>query len=187
MLNLEGFKEKKSQNLLNAIEKAKGCECWRFINALGIEHIGEVASKSLCEAFGLGLNEVSVEQILKLDGFGSEMADSFLEFIRVNEDEIKALQEVLHPKIPEPKVEISANPFKDKVVVLTGSMSESRGKIKVEMEALGAKVAGSVSKKTDYLIYGEDAGSKYDKAVVLGVETITESQMREKLNEKNSV
>jgi len=64
-------------------------------------------------------------------------------------------------------------------VVLTGSMSESRGNIKSMLEELGAKVSGSVSKKTDFVIYGEDAGSKYDKAVSLGVKVITENYMRE--------
>jgi len=181
LLNLEGFKEKKSQKLLDAIENAKGKECWRFINGLGIEHIGEVASKSLCESFGLEFTEASKDHILELDGFGAEMAESLLEFVRVNREEISLLKLVLQPKAPEVKEEIFDNPFKDKTVVLTGSMSESRGKIKVELEALGAKVAGSVSKKTDYVIYGEDAGSKYDKAVTLGVRTITESQMREML------
>ena len=72
--------------------------------------------------------------------------------------------------------------LKDKTVVLTGTMSESRGNIKKMLESLGAKVAGSVSKKTDYLIYGEDAGSKYDKAVSLGVTTLMEEDMRGILN-----
>ena len=73
---------------------------------------------------------------------------------------------------------VEENPFKDKTVVLTGTMSVSRGIVKKELEALGAKVAGSVSKKTDFLIYGEDAGSKYDKAVSLGVVTLTEDEMK---------
>ena len=89
---------------------------------------------------------------------------------------------MLDPKEPEAKVEALDNPFKDKTVVLTGSMSESRGNIKTMLEALGAKVSGSVSKKTDYLIYGEDAGSKYDKAQSLDVESIAEEKMREMLS-----
>ena len=185
LLALEGFKEKKSKKLLDAIKKAKGSDCWRFINALGIEHIGEVASKSLCEAFGLDFMDTSKEQIIALDGFGSEMAESVVEFVRVNAEEIAALRAVLVPKVPEVKAEIFDNPFKDKTIVLTGSMSESRGKIKEELEALGAKVSGSVSKKTDYVIYGEDAGSKYDKAVTLEVATITESKMRVMLQEES--
>ena len=79
---------------------------------------------------------------------------------------------------PEAKEEAAENPFKGKTVVLTGTMSESRGAIKTMLENLGAKVSGSVSKKTDYVIYGEDAGSKYDKAVELGVATLTEEAMR---------
>ncbi len=178
LLALEGFKQKKSQNLIDAIENSKGKECWRFINALGIEHIGEVASKALCENFGLGFVNASKDALLAIDGVGEEMAESVLEFVRVNGEYIGRLQEVLQPQEPEEKAEAEENPFKGKTVVLTGSMSESRGNIKTMLEGLGAKVSGSVSKKTDYLIYGEDAGSKYDKAVSLGVETITEDDMR---------
>ena len=178
LLELEGFKEKKSRNLIDAIEKAKGCECWRFINSMGIEHIGEVASKALCEAFGLGFTEATKEQVIALDGFGEEMAESVVEFVRVNRGAIDELMAVLQPTEPEAKAEAEENPFKGKTVVLTGTMSESRGAIKTMLEALGAKVAGSVSKKSDYVVYGEDAGSKYDKAVELGVETLTEEAMR---------
>ncbi|MGB6018232.1 MAG: NAD-dependent DNA ligase LigA [Sulfurimonadaceae bacterium] len=181
LLALEGFKEKKSQKLLAAISGAKECECWRFINGLGMEHIGVVGSKSLCEHFGVRFLEASKEELIAIDGFGEEMANSVLEFVRVNSEDIKTLEAILQPVEPAQKEEAVENPFKAKTVVLTGSMSESRGKIKVMLEALGAKVSGSVSKKTDYVIYGEDAGSKYDKAVTLGVETITEEQMREML------
>ncbi len=178
LLALEGFKQKKSQNLIDAIENSKGKECWRFINALGIEHIGEVASKALCENFGLRFVNATKIELLAIDGVGEEMAESILEFVRVNGEYIGRLQEVLQPQEPEEKAEAEDNPFKGKTVVLTGSMSESRGNIKSMLEGLGAKVSGSVSKKTDYLIYGEDAGSKYDKAVSLGVEAITENHMR---------
>ena len=179
LLGLEGFKEKKSKNLINAIESSKGKECWRFVNGMGIEHIGEVASKALCDNFGLKFVAVSKEKLLEVDGIGEEMAESLLEFVRVNSEYIQRLQGTLEPKEPEAKVEAVENPFKGKTVVLTGSMSESRGNIKTMLEGLGAKVSGSVSKKTDYLIYGEDAGSKYDKAMSLGVEAITEGHMRE--------
>lgn len=181
LLALEGFKEKKAQNLLDAISNAKGSELWRFINALGIEHIGEVASKMIAQKFGLGFLEVKKEELLEIDGIGEEMAESFLEFLRVNENTIKELLEIIQPLEPELKAEAEDNPFKAKTVVLTGTMSESRGAIKEMLENLGAKVAGSVSKKTDFVIYGEDAGSKYDKAVELGVATLTENEMRELL------
>ncbi len=181
LLALEGFKEKKSQKLLAAIEGSKGCDCWRFLNALGMEHIGEVASKSLCAHFGLRFDEADKEALTAVDGFGEEMANSVLEFVRVNSENIKQLESILHPVEPAKKAEAAENPFKSKTVVLTGSMSESRGEIKTMLEAFGAKVVGSVSKKTDFVIYGEDAGSKYDKALSLGVETITEEQMRKML------
>ena len=177
LLQLEGFKEKKAQNLLNSLENAKGCDYWRFINSLGIEHIGEVASKTLAEAFGFEFVNATKEQIIECDGIGEEMAESVLEFVRVNRETIEKLQTILEPKEPVKREEAEDNPFKGKTVVLTGTMSQSRGAIKEILESLGAKVSGSVSKKTDFLIYGEDAGSKYDKAVKLGVKTLSEDEM----------
>ena len=94
---------------------------------------------------------------------------------------MKLFQNILNPKEPLKKVEAKENPFKTKTVVLTGTMSVSRGEIKEILETFGAKVSGSVSKKTDFLIYGEDAGSKYDKAMELGVNCITETEMKEML------
>jgi len=179
LLKLEGFKEKKAQNLLNAIENAKGQEYWRFINSLGIEHIGEVASKSISEVFGSAFIDAKREEIVAIDGIGEEMAESLLEFIRVNRDTIIKLQNILQPREPVRREEAKENPFKGKTVVLTGTMSESRGVIKELLESLGAKVSGSVSKKTDFLIYGDDAGSKYDKAMSLGVTCLDELKMRE--------
>ena len=179
LLKLEGFKEKKAQNLLNSLEDAKGCQYWRFINSLGIEHIGEVASKTLADAFGFDFVNASKEQIVECEGIGEEMAESVLEFVRVNHQTITQLQEILEPLEPVKREEAKENPFKAKTIVLTGTMSQSRGAIKELLENLGAKVSGSVSKKTDFLIYGEDAGSKYDKAEKLGVKTLTEGEMRE--------
>lgn len=177
LMELDSFKEKKSQNLLDALEGAKGCEYWRFINSLGIEHIGEVASKTLSDAFGFSFIDASKEQIVECDGIGEEMAESVLEFIRVNRETVLELQSILNPLEPVKKVEAEDNPFKGKTVVLTGTMSQPRPAIKEMLESLGAKVSGSVSKKTDFLIYGEDAGSKYDKAMGLGVKCLTEDEM----------
>ncbi len=181
LLALEGFKEKKSRNLIDAIRAVKGCDCWRFINALGIEHIGEVASKSLCGAFGTAFDTASREEILALDGFGGEMVESLLEFVRVNQDKIERLRTLLAPVAPMKRVAVE-NPFKDKTVVVTGAMSVPRDAIKAILEELGAKVASSVSKKTHFVIYGDDAGSKYDKAVELGVPLLTESEFRANLS-----
>jgi len=178
---LEGFKEKKINNLLKAIKNTKGRELHRIIIALGIEHIGEVASKQICLEFGLDLLNLNYEQLINLEGIGEQMANSFLEFIRVNKHLVEKLFALINP-IVEMRTEAIENSFKGKIVVLTGSMTKSRGLIKKELEVLGAKVSSSVSKKTDYVIYGEDAGSKYEKAVSLNVETLTETQMYELLN-----
>ena len=178
LLKLEGFKEKKVNNLLNAIESVKGSECWRFVNALGIEHIGEVASKKICQRFGVDFLNATKEELLGIDGFGEEMAESFLEFLRVNKELVNKLLSIIAPKSPEIK-EIKESAFTGKTIVLTGTMSEPRDKIKEELENLGAKVTNSVSKKTDYVIYGDDAGSKLEKAKKLGIATINEDTMRE--------
>ena len=174
---LEGFKEKRINKLLDAISDTKGVPLHRLISAMGIEHIGEVAGKSLALEFGLGIVDATLEQVVAIDGIGEEMANSLLEFMRVNHDFVLKLFEVIEPTVEE-KIEAEENPFKDKIVVLTGSMSVSRGIVKEMLEKLGAKVSGSVSKKTDFLVYGEDAGSKYDKAEKLGVKTLTEDEMR---------
>jgi DNA ligase (NAD+) len=179
LLELEGFKEKKSQNLLDSLQNAKGSEYWRFLNSLGIEHVGEVASKTLSDSFGSNFINATKEEIVACDGIGEEMAESVLEFVRVNRETILELQSILQPLEPVQKEEVKENPFKGKTAVLTGTMSESRGLIKEMLENLGAKVSGSVSKKTDFLIYGEDAGSKYDKAMSLDVKCLTENEMRE--------
>lgn len=177
LLTLEGFKDKKSQNLLDAIESSKNCECYRFINALGIEHIGEVASKELCSSFGLDFMDASYDELIAQEGFGIEMAASVLEFVRVNRDKVARLIEIIKPITPQ-KLEVLDNPFKSKTVVITGTMSVSRDLLKNELESLGAKVSGSVSKKSDFVIYGADAGSKYDKALSLGVRVLSESEYR---------
>ncbi len=174
---LEGFKEKRIQKLLDAINATKGVPLYRLLNAMGIEHIGEVASKSLALEFGFSVVDVTFEQVVAIDGIGEEMANSLLEFMRVNHDFVLKLFDEIEPTVEE-KIEAVENPFKDKTVVLTGSMSVSRGIIKEMLEKLGAKVSGSVSKKTDFLVYGEEAGSKLTKAESLGVTTLTEDEMR---------
>jgi DNA ligase (NAD+) len=177
LVDLDGFKEKRINNLLNAIQNTKNSELYRLINALGIEHIGEVASRQISLEFGLNILDVTYEDLIKLEGIGEQMANSFLKFIEINRDIIDKLFNIIQPTIEE-KIEVKTNKFKGKTVVLTGTMSKSRSIIKKELEELGAKVSSSVSKKTDFLIYGEDAGSKYDKAVSLGVVTIDEKELK---------
>ncbi|WP_428024904.1 NAD-dependent DNA ligase LigA [Arcobacter sp.] len=184
--NLEGFKEKKINNLLNAIENTKKSSLHRVINALGIEHIGEVASKQICLEFGLDVVSIDYNSLVALDGIGEQMANSFCEFMRVNEELVGKLINTINPTVEE-KIEVSENAFKGKTVVITGTMSVSRGEIKKQLEALGAKVSSSVSKKTDYVIFGEDAGSKYDKAVELNVKTINEEEMNKMANKSSNI
>lgn len=183
LLKLEGFKEKKAQNLLNAIQNTKKSELWRFINALGIEHIGEVASKKISESFGENFLHVTVENLEEVDGFGKEMIASYMEFLHVNKEFVERLLELIDPTIPTIK-EIKDNPLKGKTVVLTGTMSRARDLIKEELENLGVKITSSVSKKTDFVVFGEDAGSKYDKALKIGVRLLSENELYELL--KNS-
>ena len=135
-----------------------------------------MASKQICLEFGLNVINIDYDSLVNLDGIGEQMANSFTEFMRVNNELVLKLLDIINPLV-EVKVEIQENNFKDTTVVLTGTMSVSRGIIKKQLEALGAKVGSSVSKKTDYLIYGEDAGSKYDKAINLKVKTLNEDEM----------
>ena len=162
--------------LLNAVINTKGSSLHRVINALGIEHIGEVASKQICLEFGLNVLTIDYDSLIALDGIGEQMANSFCEFMRVNKEIVEKLISIINPTV-EQKIEVEENIFKGKTIVLTGTMSVSRGDIKNKLELLGAKISSSVSKKTDYVIYGEDAGSKYDKAVELKVAVLTEDEM----------
>ncbi len=181
LINLPLFGEKKAKNLIEAIHSKKGVECWRFVNSLGIEHIGEVASKKICQKFGVEFYKHKPDEFLEIEGFGEEMAKSIEEYVKVNKEKIEKLIKLLEPKNPEKK-EIKESPFKDKRVVITGTLSRPRSEIKEILESLGAKVSGSVSKKTDFLIAGEDAGSKYQKAKELGVEIIDEKRLWEMIN-----
>jgi DNA ligase (NAD+) len=170
---LEGFKSKKIENIITSISESKARDCWRFINGLGIEHIGEVASKSLCNAFGNEFYLKNMEEITALDGLGEEMAASIVEFSHVNRTKIEKLIEIIGPKVAL-KIDIEDSLITGKTFVITGTLSQSRGFFKEKIEALGAKVSNSISKKTDYLLAGDEAGSKLDKANSLGVNILDE-------------
>jgi DNA ligase (NAD+) len=155
----------------------KKCQCWEFIDSLKIPLFGENNSKLICDAYMDKFIDLTYDELTAIEGLGNEKANAFMAYMSKNKNEIKILLDKLKPVFEE-KAEAEENPFKGKTVVLTGSMSESRGTIKIILESLGAKVSGSVSKKTDFVIYGEDAGSKLTKAEELGVETLTEVEMR---------
>lgn len=179
MLKLEGFREKRVQNILDSIENSKGCECGRFINALGIEHIGESASRKLCEQFGLEFYLKSYEDFLEIDGFGSEMSASLVEFCSVNKEKIKQLIEIIKPKVKEkPTQDLKLQGLN---IVITGTLTRPREEIKELLESMGARVSSSVSKKTDYLLIGVNPGSKLQKAEELGIKVVDEKWLSELL------
>ena len=178
---LEGFKDKKIHNILNAIKESKGIDLWRFINALGIEHIGEGASKKLANTFGLEFYQKSFEDFIALDGFGEEMANSLVEFCHINQERIKNLLNILTPKTtqtPQSTTNLSGKTF-----VITGTLSQKRESYQEILESLGAKVSSSISKKTDFLLCGEEAGSKLTKAQELGVKILDEKDFWELIKE----
>ena len=174
--DLEGFKDKKINNILNSIESSKGCDLWRFIVALGIDLIGEVAAKKLSERFGVSAFEASAEELSTIDGFGGEMVKSFLHFRETNRVDIEKLLAIITPKEPIKK-EIKESFLTGKTVVITGSLSRPRDVIKEVLEGFGAKVTDSVTKKTDLLVCGENAGSKLEKARTLKIEIISEAEL----------
>ncbi|QOQ86953.1 NAD-dependent DNA ligase LigA [Campylobacter corcagiensis] len=176
-VDLEGFKEKKITNLLNAIESSKNAPLYRFITSLGIEHIGEVAARKIADAFGENWLNASKDEILGLDGFGVAMSESFVQFIAVNMGEILELLEAIKPT--STKLEIKNSAFSGKTVVITGTLSKSRDFFKEALIKMGAKVSSSVSKKTDFVLAGNDAGSKLDKAKELGIKVIDELEFKD--------
>ena len=175
--SVPGFGGNKGSEIIDAIEKSKKCDCWRFVNALQIPLFGEANSKVICEKFGLNLLNIKDAELFATEGIGMEMANNFSNYIVKNKIVINKLIDIIEP-IEKEKIKVKANPFKDKVVVITGTLSVSRDIIKSMLEELGAKISGSVSKNTDFLVYGDKAGSKLTKAEKLGVKTLTEDEMR---------
>lgn len=181
LATLEGFKEKKINNLLEAIANTKNMDLWRVINALGIEHIGEGASKKLALSFGMDFWNKTYEEYLELEGFGEEMANSLVEFCKVNQERLKKLLAILSPKILTLAASENSN-IKGKTFVITGTLSQKREFYQEKLESLGAKVSGSVSNKTDFLLCGKEAGSKLQKAQQLGVKILDEEEFNQLLD-----
>lgn len=185
LVGLEKFGLKKAQNLLKAIEKSKDCELFSFIYALGIPNVGVKTAKDLVNRFKSidGLKNATFEELVAVQDVGDIVAKGVLDFFS-EEKVMETIQELLAlgitPRFNE--IEVIENPFAGKTVVATGSLQNySRTEIKEKLESLGAKVAGSVSKKTDYVIAGEAAGSKLTKAQELGVKVISEEEFDEML------
>ena len=170
---LEGFKERKINNILSSIQKSKTPTLERFITSLGCELIGEVAARKIARAFGAAWLSASYDELIALDGFGENMAKSFLEFVRVNESKVRELLTFIQPVLPE-VLDTKGAALEGKSVVITGTLKSPREAIKARLEALGAKVSSAVSARTDFLLAGEAAGSKLAKANELGVKIVDE-------------
>ncbi|RKQ34622.1 NAD-dependent DNA ligase LigA [Oceanobacillus halophilus] len=195
LLQLERMGEKSVDNLLKAIEASKENSLERLLFGLGIRFIGAKAAKTLSMEFETmeNLQKASYEELVAIDEIGEKMADAIVQYFEEEkvQDLLKELRELninmdyKGPKKAEQNNEDSV--FAGKTVVLTGKMeSYTRPQAKELIEALGGSVTGSVSKKTDILIAGEDAGSKYDKAQKLGVTIWDEQQLKEALESVTS-
>ncbi len=187
LMTLEKFGEKKAQNLLDAIEKSKDCELYAFIYALGIPNVGAKTAKDLVKKFKSleGLKKATLEELVEVSDVGDIIAECVYEFFR-EEKVLNTINELLNlgvnPKYEEQ--EVTESLFKGKTVVVTGSLEDyTRISIKEKFESLGAKVSGSVSKKTDYVLAGEEAGSKLKKAEELGIKVISEKEFKMMIGE----
>jgi DNA ligase (NAD+) len=186
LTNLERMGEKSAQNLLEAISHSKQTTLARFVYALGIRNAGEATAKDLARHFGKLENLMAADEarLQQVSDIGPVVAQSITAFFAEphNREVIEQLR-VAGVQWPEHDgVSQQSLPLSGKTFVLTGTLpSMSREEAKAKLEALGAKVAGSVSKKTDYVVAGADAGSKLDKARELGVTVIDEPQLQQLL------
>jgi len=185
LLKLDRFALKKAQNLLDSIEKSKKCSLPSFIYSLGIPNVGKKTAQDLVKHFKSlnNIEKATVEGLLIVPDIGDIVANCVVDFFK--SDKIKSsIEELLLVGIDPIYIEeeIKDSIFKDKTVVATGSLIKySRTEIKEKLETLGAKVAGSVSSKTDYVIYGEAPGSKYDKALELNIKLLNEEEFEDML------
>ena len=187
ILAREGWQEKSVDNLLDAIEKSKASSLERLLFGLGIKEVGEKMAKTLSKIY-LELEkffELTEEDLIKIPDVGPVVAHSIYEFFH-NEANIEMINSLKEKGLNFSylgKVSVDTNsPFYGKTCVLTGTLSKYGRKEATEiLENLGAKCAGSVSAKTDYVIYGEEAGSKLDKAHALGIKTLNEEEFEELL------
>ncbi|MEJ2309104.1 MAG: NAD-dependent DNA ligase LigA [Gammaproteobacteria bacterium] len=183
---LERMGEKSAQNLIEALEKSKATTLPRFLYALGIREVGEATARSLASHFRTleAIEQADQEALQETPDVGPVVASHIASFFR-QEHNLEVLERLLAAGIHWPAISkpaADAQPFADKTFVLTGSLSRPRGEVKARLESLGARVAGSVSNKTDYVVAGEAAGSKLAKAEDLGIEILDEDQLQEMID-----
>ena len=188
LMLLDLFKEKKANNLIQAIIDSKKQPLSKLIVALGIRHIGDKSATILADRFQNIDNLISAkeEELLSINEIGPILVQSVLDFF-ANEQTLKMIEELksLGVNTIEPEKDTSFSPLANKTFVLTGELSTlTRKDAENIILSLGGKTTSSVSKKTDYVVVGENPGSKYDKAVKLGIKIINESEFK-KLTEGN--
>lgn len=186
LMTLDKIKEKSARNIYEAIAASKDNSVERLLFGLGIRHVGAKAAKILAENFGdlLAISQASKEEIIVLDSLGEIIADSVVTYFDNQEvheliNELKKAEVNFEYKgIKKASLAEIQSPFKDKTIVLTGKLTHfTRDEAKEKIENLGGKVTGSVSKKTDLIVAGEDAGSKLTKGQKLGIQIWSEQEM----------
>ena len=179
LLNLEKFQDKKAENILKSIEKSKNIDLNKFLFALGISEVGSKTAKDLIKHFPTleKLQNATAEDILKVDDIGEIIANNIVEFFgdQENIDEINKLFES-GVKINQKENKTVSNKFEGMTFVITGTLSKPRNEFEKIIEENGGKTSSSVSKNTSFVLVGEDAGSKLDKAKKLGVKIINEEE-----------
>lgn len=183
LLTLEGFKEKKAQNLIDSIEKSKNTELWRFIHALGIQGIGKKASKQLSDVFS-DFNAIRVakfEDLLQIDDFGEITARNVVDYFS-DEQNARLIDGLLSLGITFKKEEKQEGSFSCEVVVITGVLQNyKRSMAQSLVRERGGEVSDSVSKRVTLVVAGESAGSKLTKAQALGIKVIDEAEFEKML------
>ena len=181
LLELEGYADKGADAVIAAIQASKSQPLSQLLSALGIRHVGSMAAQLLAQHFGTldALLTASAEDILNVRGIGATIANGVVAYF--SDPAGRALVEKLRGhgiNFAEPRAVVAGGPLSGKTVVITGTLPTlSRAKATAVIEAAGGRVTGSVSKSTSFLLAGEEAGSKLEKAKSLGVETIDEAEL----------
>ncbi len=185
-MGLQGFGERRINNLMAAIERSKNCTLGAFIFAIGIPNVGAKTAKDLARRFGTieALRSATVEQLTEVPDVGEIVARSIVEFFADPSIATQVDRLLAHGVKPRPEEVQQDSPISGKTIVVTGTLEKlDRRQAEALIESLGGKAAGSVSKKTDYVLAGESAGSKLTKARELGVRVLNEQEFFELIGE----
>lgn len=185
-MGLQGFGERRINNLMAAIERSKDCTLGAFIFAIGIPNVGAKTAKDLARRFGTieALRSATVEQLTEVPDVGEIVAGSIVEFFADPSIATQVDRLLAHGVKPRPEEVQQDSPISGKTIVVTGTLEKlDRRQAEALIESLGGKAAGSVSKKTDYVLAGESAGSKLTKARELGVRVLNEQEFFELIGE----